>query len=420
MIIKKRLFLFLLIASAIFGFLFFHQQANFVIAQTVDTPTPTPDPNQQTSSIDECASHNISVKDCPDYLQGKLNDLSGQEKTLSSQIAVMNGQINLTQARIYSTQQQISDLTLNIDTASHKITDIQSSLDSLTKILLNRVVSTYEIGTIQPIQILLTSNDVGNFLKRLNYLKIAQAHDKRVVFDAVQAKNDYENQKNIYQDEKQKVEALKSQLEQYTTELNQQKADKQRLLTATQGNEQTYQNLLEQAIAEVSGFTSFVTAAGGGLTTFGTGSNGWYYTQRDPQWGARLLPGSSSSVLQAGCAVTSVAMVCRSYGQGVTPGTMVSNSSYFINGDLWNWAFSCSGKTTDWFSPSQDAVRSYVNNGTPVILRLVAPSVSGLHFVVAWKWDGSDFIIHDPYYGPDKRFSDRYSWSQITTAIAIH
>ncbi|HSD99012.1 MAG TPA: C39 family peptidase [Patescibacteria group bacterium] len=400
----------------VFGIVFCAVFTSF--AQT--TPAPTVDPSQAISSISECATHNITIKDCPDFLEGKLNDLSGQEKTLSQQIAVMNGQIQLTQARIYATEQQISNLTLDIDTANQKVNTIQSSLDGLTKVLLNRVVATYEVGTIQPLQMLLTSSDVTDFLKRLNYLKIAQAHDKRVVFDAVQAKNDYQNQKNIYEDEKKQVEALKVQLDAYNTQLDQEKADKQRLLTATQGSEQTYQNLLDEARAELAGFASFVTAAGGGLTTFGTGSNGWYYTQRDPQWGNMLLPGSSSSVFTAGCAVTSVAMVCKSYGQNITPATLVANSNYFIYGDLWNWAFSCSGKTTDWIGSSKDAVKSYVNNGTPVILRLISPSISGLHFVVAWKWDGSDFIIHDPYYGPDKRFSDRYSWSQVTTAIAIH
>jgi hypothetical protein len=113
-------------------------------------------------------------------------------------------------------------------------------------------------------------------------------------------------------------------------------------------------------------------------------------------------------------------MVCKSYGQDVTPASIVSNSSKFIYGDLWNWAFSCDGKTTNWIGSSKDQVRSYVEGGTPVILRLVAPSVSGLHFIVAWKWDGNDFIVHDPYYGPDKKFSERYGWSQVTTAIAIH
>jgi peptidoglycan hydrolase CwlO-like protein len=347
-------------------------------------------------------------------------DLQGQEKTLSSQIELMDSQIRLTEYKIEATQEQITSLTLDIDTASKKITSLQSMLETSIAVLLNRIVATYEVGTIQPLQILLTSNSASDFFSRLNYLKLAQAHDKKLIYETQQAKVDYSNQKNIFEDEKTKVEQLKRQLQTYSDQLDREKQAKQQLLTETKGSETTYQQLLAQAKAELAGFTSFTSAAGGGLTTFGAGSNGWYYTQRDPQWGNMLLPGSPYSVLSAGCAVTSVAMVCKSYGQSVSPATMVSDSNKFIGGDLWNWAFSCDGKTTDWIGNSQDQVKSYVQNGTPVILRLVAPSVSGLHFVVAWKLDGNDFIIHDPYYGPDKKFSDRYTWSQVTTAVVIH
>jgi hypothetical protein len=114
-------------------------------------------------------------------------------------------------------------------------------------------------------------------------------------------------------------------------------------------------------------------------------------------------------------------MECKSYGQSTTPASIAADYSNFSYGDLYNDRFSCGGKTTDWLSgPSKDQVKSYVDNGTPVILRLIEPSVSGLHFIVAWKSEGDDFIIHDPYYGPDKKFSERYGWSQVTTGIAIH
>jgi len=57
------------------------------------------------------------------------------------------------------------------------------------------VVATYEVGTIQPLQILLTSSGASDFLSRLNYLKRAQAHDKQLIYQTQQAKVDYANQK---------------------------------------------------------------------------------------------------------------------------------------------------------------------------------------------------------------------------------
>ena len=383
------------------------------------TTTTQPSENCQTS-VQECKDNKkFSCQECKDYLDSRVSDLQGQERTLSSQITVMDNQIKLTEYKIAVTKEQVLSLEADIDTTTKKIGKLEESLDELTKVLLNRIVATYEVGTIQPFHVLLSSNSVSNFFTRLNYLKIAQTHDKRLIYETQHAKIDYSNQKNIFEDKKKKELALRHQLETYSVDLDRQKQDKQRLLDETHGSEQNYQNLLAQARAELAGYSSFVTAAGGGLTTFGSGSNGWYYTQRDPQWGNMILPGSSSTVLLAGCAVTSVAMVCKSYGQNITPASIVSDSSKFIGGDLWNWAFSCSGKTTAQIGSSQDQIKSYVQSGTPVILRLVAPSVSGLHFIVAWKLEGDDLIIHDPYYGPDKKFTERYSWSDITYGFVI-
>lgn len=199
-------------------------------------------------------------------LGNKLNELQGQRKTLSSQIAVMDNQISLTQARIDSTKQQISALTLDIDTANKKITNLQNSLDDLVKVLLNRVVITYEVGQIQPFQILLTSNNANNFFSRLNYLKIAQAHDKQLIYLTQQAKNDYQNQKNIYEDKKKKIEALKIQLESYTNQLEVSRKEKQVLLATTQNDENIYQQKLQAALAEQNAIQQI--GIGGGNAVF--------------------------------------------------------------------------------------------------------------------------------------------------------
>lgn len=185
-----------------------------------------------------------------DCLQAKVNDLKGQAKTLSSQISIMDSQIRLTEARIEANKREILNLTLDIDTATKKISTLSDSLNKITEVLLNRIVATYEAGKVQPLEILLSARDASNLLTRLNYLRIAQAHDKRLIYDVQQAKNDYTNQKDIYEAKKKKVESLKLQLEAYNKSLEQQKVAKQQLLIATQADETTYQQLLAQAKAE--------------------------------------------------------------------------------------------------------------------------------------------------------------------------
>ena len=182
----------------IFCLLFF-QASTSVIAQSV-SPSPSPSPSSSTCVpvVQECKDKGLSCVDCETYLSNQAANLKGQADTLSSQIAVMENQIKLTSLKIDETQQQISDLTLNIDTASKKITDIQSTLINLTKVLINRIKATYEVGSAPAFQILLASSSVTDFVNRDNYLKLAQEHDKKLIIDTVQTKNDYSNQKNIF------------------------------------------------------------------------------------------------------------------------------------------------------------------------------------------------------------------------------
>ena len=222
------------------------------------TPTPPPVTNQ--IRVQGCPYEDLSK--CIQFFEEKVTELSQQGKTLSSQIAVMTNQIQLTEARIGATKQEISDLVLDIDTTTKKISHLQNSLNSLTEVLLNRIVATYETSRVQPFEILLASNSFSNFFSRLNYLKIAQAHDKKLIYATQQAKNDYANQKEIFENKKKKVESLKNQLEAYTAQLDQEKRGKQSLLEVTKNDEARYQSLLAQARAEQA------IVFGGGTETF--------------------------------------------------------------------------------------------------------------------------------------------------------
>jgi peptidoglycan hydrolase CwlO-like protein len=400
--------------------------SNVWFVQAVDTsPTPTPDSSSSSSAqssrstVSDCADNHISVADCPNYLQNKLSGLQGQEKTLSSQIAVANGQINLTQARIYATQQQIVTLTIDIDTAAQKITQLQSSVENITHVLYNRIVATYKVGSIQPLAILLTSNNIGNFLKRADYLRIAQAHDKQLVYQTLQAKNDYANQKSILEDERKKVEALKSQLQAYTQELDQEKTRKENLLTQTQGNEANYERLLAAARAQLSGFQHFVSSQGGASLLSGqTVCDDWgcYYNQRDSQWGGMSLNNTSYSIAEAGCLMTSMAMVYTHYGhRSVTPVSIDSNSGNFAS---YEPAYLLRTIVADGASSTRVAssIDGVLSAGNPVIVGISydgGPVAD--HFVVLISGSSGNYQMNDPFTpnGHNISFTSHYSLGSI-------
>ena len=382
---KHSLFLFL-----VFSFLFFVVS---VYAQT-ETPTPTP---TDTATSGQLSEINNKIKE----LEKKVADLKSQENSLSSQIGAMDNQIKLTEYRINATQQEIIDITLDIDSATKRMKNLEGSLTDVSKILLNRIVATYKAGANDTVGILLASEDLENAISRANYLRIVQAHDKQLLLNTQQARNDYSNQKQIFEDKKKKIEALKTQLEGYTAQLDKDKEAKKKLLADTQGDEKSYQKLLSQARAQLAGFSRFTANQGGASLLSGqTVCDDWgcYYNQRDAQWGSNALNGTQYTLASDGCLVTSMAMVYTHFGyKGVTPQTINSNPNNFASYyPAWlKHTISADGATS---SRVNSAIDSELSAGRPVVVGISydgGPLAD--HFLVLISGSSGNYMMNDPY-----------------------
>ena len=253
-------FKFIAVCFSLLASLFFFSPVDS-FAQT-ETPTPTPDNSGKLTDIKKRIAE----------LEGKIAGLQEQEKSLASQISVMNNQIKLTEYRVDATKSEINELGDDISVATSKVSNLEKSLDDVTKVLLNRIVSTYEVGSVEPIHLLFSANDISDFFTRANYLRAVQAHDKKLIFETQQAKNDYQNQKAIFEDKKARVEALKVQLEEYSKQLDADKKSKQDLLNVTKNDERRYQQLLSAARSErnaIEGVVSGIQLVNGTPVTKG-------------------------------------------------------------------------------------------------------------------------------------------------------
>ncbi len=331
----------------------------------------------------------------------------------------MDNQIKLTQYRIEATKSQIQSITDDIGTATDKIAHLESSLTNITKTLLGRISATYQLGTVQPLQLLLSSQSFTDFIDKTNYLHIVQEHDRKLMYNTLQAKNDYANQKDIFEEKKQKVLALQTQLVSYTDQLDQEKINKQRLLSETQGSEANYARLLAQARAQLAGFSRF-TQSQGGASLLGnqTACDDWgcYYNQRDSQWGGNALNGTEYTLASDGCLVTAMAMVYTHFGhRSVTPQTINSNSNNFAS---YYPAFLKKIIVADGITASRvySSIDPELSAGRPVIVGISYDSGPiADHFVVLISGSGGSYQMNDPFApnGHNISFTSRYTVGSI-------
>ena len=68
---------------------------------------------------------------------------------------------------------------------------------------------------------------------------------------------------------------------------------------------------------------------------------------------------------------------------------------------------------------SESKINEELKNDNPVIVSVYANNTAGTHFLVLAEEDDGDYIMYDPLYGPDLKFSDYYSTSSIFEAVVF-
>lgn len=195
-------------------------------------------------------------------LEQKLRDLSQAANTLNSEIDLMDTQISLTTSRIQQTEQQIEITTKEIDILGSRIEGLDTSLNYLSKSLVERITQGYKQRSVSLFTILFDSNSATNLFDHIKYLKTAQDNNQKILVQVQEAKLNFEEQKKLREQKKIELANLENQLNSQKVNLNNQKIQKQKLLADTQNDETTYQRLLAQARAEYAAIQGIIAGAG--------------------------------------------------------------------------------------------------------------------------------------------------------------
>jgi len=356
-------------------------------------------------------------------LEEKVAQTREQKQTLSSQIAQMNQQIQLATLRIAQTETSIVVLEEEIASLSERIDKLDLSLDKISQALLRRIVATYKSSQIDPAFYWLTAESAEDFIRNQQYLKVAQKHDKMLMIVVEEAKQDFDRQKSLKEEKQAALEGLKVQLKEQNIALDLQKKEKERLLEVTKNDEVRYQQLLVQAQRELASLLSFTRTRVGvaGSTCageFSSGDTGWFFSQRDSRWCNSLIGHSNMTIGQVGCLINSVAMVNKSKGANITPLGIANNSSFFFSNTAYMlWPFP-SFVDQNFVGISKSAIDKELGKDNPVIVHLNLGGDG--HWVVLVKKEGDDYIINDPWYGPDKKLTDYYSWGLVARPYILN
>lgn len=232
--------------AIVFIFTFFLANTGFVSAQ----------------SLDELSNQLKQKQEEIKQVQAQLAATQAQEKTLKTQLNYIDTQNKLTQLKIEETEFQIKKLDKEIEDLSGRIDRLSTSVDSISEVLLERIVKTYKYSNPSPLDLIFSSHGITDLLERLKYLQVAQANDKKVLYQLQATKTTYNDQKTDRQTRQEEQEKLKVDLEKYTKQLAEQKQAKEDILRVTQNDEKKFQDLLAKLRADTDSISRALAGAG--------------------------------------------------------------------------------------------------------------------------------------------------------------
>lgn len=362
------------------------------------------------SSKAQTCSNESECRSLIEEYTGQISKLQGQANTLKNQIAQFDAQIKLTNIKIADTENKIALLGDRID-------QLEVSLTSLNRAFESRAVETYKLSRFEGNFIYIASAvNISDIFSKYHYLQKIQEEDRSLLMRLQEAQTTYKNEKVDQED-------LQKELQTQKANLNTQKAAKNSLLTATKNDETKYQQLLSQARAQLSAFQNFVQRQGGAsILSNQTKCNDWgcYYNQRDSQWGNIGMGGSSYTMANYGCLVSSVSMMASHYGRNIKPSDIAVSSDAFVPGTGYLYhSFSANGVNVSISTASKSILDSELAAGRPVIAGLYSGPD---HFIVITKKEGDNYIMRDPFLengagsdGNGVPLSSKYSVSDITS-----
>lgn len=389
-----------------------------VQAQTASPSASTTDEAAEERRIEELTK---TIND----LQQKISVSKSEQQSLASVVAVINSQVQLNEKEIEKTQSEIALLEYQVGSLSERISGLEVSLQELSLMLVDRVQTQYKQASSDPITLLFASTGITEFIKEQRYFLKVRQHTQDLMLSTEYKRQVYNDERDVKETKQAEVEALRATLAGKRAELQRQRADKQRLLDVTKNDEQTYQRLLGEAQSELNSFRSFTTTQGGGAVAAQESPDGWYFSQRDERWAGLCIGASCGTrnegrMLEVGCLVSSVAMVKKKYGENVTPVSIATNNSNFFSTTAYMlrpWP-TPAGKRYVYSAYNQNTLDTELREDRPVIVHLRVGTNDG-HFVVIKSGSDGNYVMHDPWEGYDKNFTDYYRLNQITNMAMV-
>ena len=181
-----------------------------------------------------------------DQTKDKIDDVETEKSSMMNEVAKLNSQIAEYENEIEDLEDEIDELNENIKTKEKEIAEKEEIYEENYEKFKNRMVASYETGTVTYLDVILSSKHITDILSNWYYLSEIADADAEFLDSVEQQKLELEDAKKSLESDKEKIEANKENIEKTNKALISSKKVKDDYISQLSSEEKELQKELEQ------------------------------------------------------------------------------------------------------------------------------------------------------------------------------
>lgn len=191
-------------------------------------------------------------------VQSKISGLESQRSSLSSEVNSLNDSLTDTLLNIEVLESDLADKEVEIEQAQEDYEAAKATEDKQYASMKTRIQYLYESGETSYVELLLTSEDVGDLINKVDYAEELQESDRRLLEQykaakeaVVELQQQLEEEKSELQEMEAQLEEEKSNLESVIAQKKSEIADFDSQLSSAKAKASEYQKKIKEQNAQI-------------------------------------------------------------------------------------------------------------------------------------------------------------------------
>ncbi len=176
----------------------------------------------------------------------KKEEITAEKNQTISEVEDITTQIEDYENQISELNTKISELNTKIEESEKKIEEAQAQYDEQKELLDTRLVVAYEQGETSYLDVLLSSENIVDFISNYFYISELATSDTELMDSLQKEKEEIEKAKTDLENSKRELDTSKAEKQSITTQLEQTKSEKNAKVSQLTQDEQTIQAQIDE------------------------------------------------------------------------------------------------------------------------------------------------------------------------------